>query len=130
MAAKSTAKLMRVLRSDASGFAEDWRAICDRRSDSVLDVEREVARIIADVRSGGDESLLACVKKFDGAKLDRLEVTKEEWDEGCDRVASADRAAIGNIRRVSQDARAIVRALRTRPSLLLRSTPPRERELR
>lgn len=39
------------------------------------------------------------------------------------------RAAIGNIRRVSQDARALVRALRTRPSLLLRSSPPREREL-
>lgn len=39
------------------------------------------------------------------------------------------RVAIGNIRRVSQDARALVRALRTRPSLLLRSTPPRERKL-
>lgn len=39
------------------------------------------------------------------------------------------RAAIGNIRRVSQDARALVRALRTRPSLLLHSTPPKERKL-
>lgn len=39
------------------------------------------------------------------------------------------RAAVGNIRRVSQDARELVRALRTRPSLLLRSRPPKEREL-
>ncbi|MCY1062730.1 MlaD family protein [Nannocystis sp. SCPEA4] len=39
------------------------------------------------------------------------------------------RAAIGNIRRVSQDARALVRALRTRPSLLLRSAPPKDRAL-
>ncbi|MDC0674472.1 MlaD family protein [Nannocystis radixulma] len=39
------------------------------------------------------------------------------------------RAAIGNIRRVSQDARALVRALRTRPSLLLRSAPPKDRTL-
>ena len=45
--------------------------------------------------------------------------------------ANADdvRVAIGNIRRVAQDARALVRALRTRPSLLLRSSPPRERRL-
>jgi site-specific recombinase XerC len=39
------------------------------------------------------------------------------------------RVVIGNIRRVSQDARALVRALRARPSLLLRSAPPRERRL-
>jgi phospholipid/cholesterol/gamma-HCH transport system substrate-binding protein len=39
------------------------------------------------------------------------------------------RAAIGNIRRVSQDARALVRALRTRPSLLLRSAAPKDRKL-
>ena len=87
MAAKATAKLMRVLKSDNAGFAEEWKAICDRRSDTVLDVEREVARIIADVRAGGDEALFAFVKKFDGAKLDKLEVTKQEWDEACDRVA-------------------------------------------
>jgi histidinol dehydrogenase len=58
-------------------------------------VERDVAKIIADVRAGGDEALFGFVKKFDGAKLEKLEVTKEEWDEACDRVASADRAAIG-----------------------------------
>lgn len=39
------------------------------------------------------------------------------------------RVMIGNIRRASQDARALVQALRTRPSLLLRSAPPRERKL-
>lgn len=39
------------------------------------------------------------------------------------------RVAIGNIRRVSQDARALVHVLRTRPSLLFFSGPPRERKL-
>ena len=68
MAAKTTAKLMRVLKSDNAGFADEWKAICDRRGDTVLDVEREVAKIIADVRSGGDEALFAFIKKFDGAK--------------------------------------------------------------
>ncbi len=95
MAAKATAKLMRVFKSDDAKFDENWRSICDRRVDSVLDVEKEVAKIIADVRAGGDDALLAFVKKFDGAKLASIEVTSDEWDEGCDQVDSADRAAIG-----------------------------------
>ena len=95
MAAKASAKLMRVIKSDAASFSKDWDALCDRREDSVLDVEKDVAKIIADVRKGGDDALLACVAKFDGAKLKELEVTPEEWDDACDQVDSADRAAIG-----------------------------------
>ena len=49
MAAKASAKLMRVLKSDDASFAEDWQGICDRRVDSVLDVEKDVAKIIAEV---------------------------------------------------------------------------------
>ena len=95
MAAKTTAKLMRVLKSDAASFAKDWQGVCERRVDTVLDVDKEVAKIIAEVRDGGDEALLGCVKKFDGAKLAALEITSDEWDAACDQVDSADRAAIG-----------------------------------
>ncbi len=95
MAAKSTAKLMRVFKTDAVTFDESWRGICGRREDSVLDVDEDVAKIIASVRSGGDDALLGFVKKFDHAKLTALEVTKDEWDDACDQVDSADRAAIG-----------------------------------
>jgi histidinol dehydrogenase len=94
MAARTT-KLLRVLKSDDAKFAEEWQGICDRRVDSVLDVEADVAKIIAAVRKGGDEALLGFVEKFDGAALERLEVTSQEWDDACDRVDSADRAAIG-----------------------------------
>ena len=95
MAAKASTKLMRVLKSDDAKFDAAWQEICDRREDSVLDVEKDVAKIIAAVREGGDEALLGFVKKFDGADLDALEVTPEEWDAACDEVDSADRAAIG-----------------------------------
>ena len=81
MAAKATAKVMKVIKADAATFAEDWQKVCGRREDSVLDVETDVAKIIASVRSGGDEALLGFVKKFDHAKLDVLEVTKDEWDD-------------------------------------------------
>ena len=95
MAAKATSKLMRVIKTDAANFAESWQQVCARREDSVLDVEADVAKIIAAVRSRGDEQLIAFVKKFDGAKLTELEVTKDEWDDACDQVDPADRAAIG-----------------------------------
>jgi len=95
MAAKSTTKLMRVFRQGDAKFSENWKSVCNRRVDSVLDVEKDVAKIIADVRSGGDEALRAFIKKFDGAKLSAFEVTNDEWDDACDRVDSADRAAIG-----------------------------------
>ncbi len=95
MAARATAKLMRVIKTDAATFADAWQEVCGRRDDSVLDVDAEVAKIIAAVRSGGDEALFGFIKKFDHAKLTELEVTKDEWDDACDRVDSADRAAIG-----------------------------------
>lgn len=95
MAARTSSKILRVLKQDDAKFAAEWQGVCDRRVDSVLDVEADVAKIIAGVRAGGDEQLLKYVKKFDGASLDVLEVTPEEWDEACDQVDSADRAAIG-----------------------------------
>jgi histidinol dehydrogenase len=95
MAAKATTKLMRVFKQDDAKFTENWNAVCNRRVDSVMDVEKDVAKIIAEVRSGGDEALRGFVKKFDGAKIDDFEVTSDEWDDACDQVDSADRAAIG-----------------------------------
>lgn len=95
MAAKSSAKLMRVIKSDSAKFVNEWHDVCNRRVDSVLDVEKDVEKIIADVRAKGDEALRAFIKKFDGAALDDFEVTREEWDDACEQVDSADRAAIG-----------------------------------
>ncbi len=95
MAARTTAKLMRVIKADAADFADEWQKVCGRREDSVLDVDADVAKIVAAVRADGDEALLGFVKKFDGAKLSLLEVANDEWDDACDQVDSADRAAIG-----------------------------------
>jgi histidinol dehydrogenase len=47
------------------------------------------------VRSGGDDALRTFLQTFDGATLENFEVTPEEWDEACEQVDSADRAAIG-----------------------------------
>jgi hypothetical protein len=95
MAAKASAKPMRVLKTSDADFQVGWKQVCQRRVDSVESVDKEAKKIVERVRDGGDKELLACVRKFDGAKLKALEVVRDEWDEGCDRVDPADRAALG-----------------------------------
>lgn len=48
---------------------------------SAPDVSEDVRKIIADVRARGDEALREYAMKFDGIKLERLEVSQEEFDE-------------------------------------------------
>jgi len=95
MASRSSAKLLRVLRTNEADFPEAWAKICNRREDQKDDVEKEARKIVTRVREGGDPALLACVRKYDGVSLQAVEVTRDEWDEGCERVDPADRAAIG-----------------------------------
>ena len=52
-------------------------------------------RIVDRVRDGGDPELVACVRKFDGAGVENLEVTREEWDLAAESIDPADRAALG-----------------------------------
>ncbi len=94
---RSSAKgaVVPILRSDEAGFEAAFAKLCHRREAGAQDVERAVRKIVERVREGGDAELLACVKKFDGAKLETLEVTRAEWDRGVDAVDPADRAALG-----------------------------------
>ena len=94
MAARSTNGPLRVFATREEGFEKAWGKICRRRVDSVENVEEVVSAIIERVRRRGDKELLACIEEFDGVRLDRVEVSPSEWDAACDRVDSADRAAL------------------------------------
>ncbi len=50
-----------------------------RKADAT-DVQGIVAGILKDVRENGDAAVLNYGKRFDGADIDALEVTAEEWD--------------------------------------------------
>ena len=93
-ATKTATGKIRVLASGEPGFAKDFEALCDRRSD-VGSVEGDCRAIVDRVRTGGDRELLACIAEFDGATLELVEVSTEEWEEGIERVDPADRAALG-----------------------------------
>ena len=96
MAGRSPSKgPLRVLHSDEPGFAKAFDQLVHRRGLVEEGVEKTVRRILERVRSVGDAEVLALTRKFDGAKLTKLEVTREEWDEAADRVDPADRAALG-----------------------------------
>ena len=69
--------MIRILSFDAVQPEE----ILNRDIRAEADVEVVVDGIIADVRARGDEALREYAKKFDGAELDSLLVTKAEIDE-------------------------------------------------
>ncbi len=56
------------------------------RTDVKTNVEDVVAAIIADVRESGDAALKKYGEKFDGVKLESLEVTVAEFDEAMNKV--------------------------------------------
>ena len=56
------------------------------RVEPKVDVEQIVADILADVQARGDEALFEYCKKFDGAELNALEVSAEEFEEAMSAV--------------------------------------------
>ncbi len=95
MASRTTRGVLPVLRTDQSGFEAAFHKLERRREARAEDVERSVRRILERVQSGGDKELLACVRKYDSARLDVLEVHRDEWEAGADAVDPPDRAALG-----------------------------------
>jgi histidinol dehydrogenase len=96
MAAKARGRLaLRTISSSEAGFQRAFDELVHRREAGREDVEKAARKILERVREGGDAELLACVRKYDGAKLDAVEVTKSEWDEAVNRIDPADRAALG-----------------------------------
>lgn len=95
---KSAKKLISVLKSSDASFEESWHAVCDRRVGGSLcadKTDKDIQKTLKRVRDGGDAELVALVRKSTGAKLESLEVARDEWDDACEQVAAADRAALG-----------------------------------
>ena len=96
MATRTTAKgIVSVLRAEDSGFDAAFEKLVRRRDDGAEDVGRAVRRIIDRVRSGGDDELRACIKKYDGASIEMLEVQPNEMEHAGEVIDPADRAALG-----------------------------------
>ncbi len=96
MASRSTAKgILPILNTRDAGFETAFHRLIQRRTFEGGEVERGVREILARVRKGGDAELRACVREFDEADVEVLEVGREEWDAAVELVDPADRAALG-----------------------------------
>lgn len=95
MAGRSSKAILQVLQQGESGFEQAFERLCQRPSEGREGVEQTVRRIVERVRERGDPEVLALTRKLDGARVGALEVTREEWDAGCEQVDPADRAALG-----------------------------------
>lgn len=91
--ASRNSRLLRVIKSDETGFDEAWREVCARRPAALT--SKDVRKLIERVREGGDEELIARIRKADRSRIESVEVTRAEWDEGCEAVDAGDRAALG-----------------------------------
>ena len=71
---------LRIFASASAEFRRFLDSILSRRIESGGAVDRAVARIIGQVRAGGDRALLDLIRRYDGVKLGaaRLRVSAEE----------------------------------------------------
>ena len=75
-----------ILRSDEAGFEAAFRRLESRRVAYDDAIEKTVRKIVERVRDGGEKELLALVRKLDSAKVGRLEVLRDEWDAGVEKL--------------------------------------------
>jgi len=97
MASKASAKPLRVLETGEANFQSEWARICERVPEPFAQSAQEQAQAAIEcVREDGEAGLRRCVEECEGVSLEGpLEVTREEWDEGCEALDPSDRAAIG-----------------------------------
>jgi histidinol dehydrogenase len=83
--------------------AEARRRLLDRTPADEPQLAAQVAALLDDVRLRGDEALLEMAERFDGARLDALEVPRNRWTEALEsqdpEVRRGLERAAGNIRR-------------------------------
>jgi histidinol dehydrogenase len=91
----STKLTLRMLSTSDAGFSRAFDTIVRRRDSERGEIEKAAQKIVERVRDGGDDELLACVRKYDGARVDAIEVTAGEWDRQVAKLDPADRAALG-----------------------------------
>jgi len=87
-------------KDDLAGLFESLKK---RSLEGQKNVDDTVSGIIRDVMEHGDEALLEYTERFDGVKLESLEITAEELDEA---ISSVDEGLIEVILRAAENIRA------------------------
>jgi histidinol dehydrogenase len=88
--------LIRLLEFGSPALERFLELLAGRRGDNGNVVDDTVAKIIAQVRRGGDRALISLTRRFDGIKLerDRIGVRLEEIQSARDALPAADRRSL------------------------------------
>lgn len=65
---------------------EERKGLLDRRPSDEPELQDQVRKIIAGVRTRGDAALLEMAREFDGVSVRALEIPREAWDEALARL--------------------------------------------
>lgn len=65
----------------------EWKQLCERNIPADADIEKTVAGIIENVRTGGDSALLEYARRFDHFDGDSLLLSEEEIEKGAAKVS-------------------------------------------
>ncbi len=95
MASRTSKAVLPVIEAGKSGSEEALDELCARASERDSSVDKTVQKIVTRVREEGDDAVRHFTSTLDGADVDALEVTRDEWDAACESVDPADRAALG-----------------------------------
>jgi len=97
MAARTSSKtrLLPLRKSDDADFRKAWLEICTRTHEIPDEAWALAEEAAAAVARGGDDALLARAQELSGVDLAELELSRDDWEEGCETIDAADRAAIG-----------------------------------
>lgn len=111
--------MIRIVAQSEPGFAGLVQALCDRAAAIPESIELAARDVIRAVRTGGDEAIRGFTLKFEGRRLEHLELPRTEWQDAPARIDPAVRAALEHAARR-------VRAFHEReqyPSFEMESTP-------
>ena len=87
---------LRRLHWQSDDFAEQWRKVSDRGVDASSDTELIVGKIVAEIRSRGDEALREYTEKFDGRSPthNSYEIAPARWQAAWERCSPAVQSAL------------------------------------
>jgi histidinol dehydrogenase len=88
--------MLRLLEFGSPAFERFLGVVTRPRGDSAITVDNTVAKIIAQVRRGGDRALISLTRRFDGIRLEpqRIRVSPQEIQSARDALPSAERRAL------------------------------------
>ena len=88
---------LRTLRTTDAGFEAEFQRVLHWSAETDQAIEERVAAILEDVRTRGDEAVLACTQRFDGlqaASVAELELGPQVLQSALDAVTPAQRRAL------------------------------------